>query len=872
MPVDEDTNLSVSETKEPGRHLSTSEDTHGKARQVEIRETGRANSQVRTSDDEVENSLGALDIPGRGHEHLYCTPSRSDIHGKAVSYTWHAPKEDTNKKVFLTCEDGQSQQVSHGGFNSPGNAKTDDVCLNTTDTDTTDTVPEYQRSESPISCGSVQQDNECSPETTQSQTLQLLKDLLQQNARLRAELDTASSESKDASTPWAVAYRVYCPLVGSHATYLDIPVWVWDQESRHQHLDARRRISNENSWEEKQENVPFIAYLEYNCSDHPDNVSAKRLHAGCQRRNDRGRGARDDSDTIAHRGEEVFIRSLELREALARQMTTNEGLITYLQAWFLDTGRLRAPYLMYYHFKDALCQIPEGVPDACATEYRILMDYFDVRTARESEMADQMIANGKITREYIPYLFVPGQVLLRPSKHGLEAVKQKSKIVPEIPLDEEEEDYEPDNVSDWNLDIEVISFDGEFHAKIEKVALSFASDEAIMDISDLKVYPLAPTNQSIREKLVDRGRLFWECRKGRYMASESAMDKTNQDVRYMVDAKTYKLVHKTYPIFNVEEPHLPTLERPYPGQGGRDEDDFFLRLPSSIAAFNMREKKWHTVAVDSLRNVSWNTDAFNTLAVDQKTKTLLEALVTNKIEADRGTDVVAGKGTGLIVLLHGGPGTGKTLTAESVAEFVKKPLYRITCGDVGTHPKEVEEYLESAFQLGRTWDCVVLLDEADVFLEQRSFHNLERNALVSVFLRVLEYYDGILLLTSNRVGTFDEAFKSRIQLALHYDNLDEEQRAQIWSNFINRLEYLEVEMDFVGIRKKLATLASRDLNGRQIRNIITTARQLAKHEKKQVKYEHLVHVMEVSSKFEDYLLEVKDHVTDAEMQREEGIR
>lgn len=76
----------------------------------------------------------------------------------------------------------------------------------------------------------------------------------------------------------------------------------------------------------------------------------------------------------------------------------------------------------------------------------------------------------------------------------------------------------------------------------------------------------------------------------------------------------------------------------------------------------------------------------------------------------------------------------------------------------------------------------------------------------------------------------------------------------------------------MGIRKKLATLASRDLNGRQIRNIITTARQLAKHEKKQVKYEHLTHVMEVSSKFEDYLLEVKDHVTDAEMQREEGVR
>lgn len=71
------------------------------------------------------------------------------------------------------------------------------------------------------------------------------------------------------------------------------------------------------------------------------------------------------------------------------------------------------------------------------------------------------------------------------------------------------------------------------------------------------------------------------------------------------------------------------------------------------------------------------------------------------------------------------------------------------------------------------WNCIVLIDEAEVFLEQRSLDNVERNVLVSVFLRVLEYYEGILILTSNRVGTFDEAFKSRILLSLDYDNLSE---------------------------------------------------------------------------------------------------
>jgi AAA+ superfamily predicted ATPase len=181
------------------------------------------------------------------------------------------------------------------------------------------------------------------------------------------------------------------------------------------------------------------------------------------------------------------------------------------------------------------------------------------------------------------------------------------------------------------------------------------------------------------------------------------------------------------------------------------------------------------------------------------------------------------------LLFHGGPGTGKTLTAEGVAEIAKQPLYRVTCADVGTTAEDVEKYLDSVLHLGRIWDCVVLLDEADVFLEQRSLDDLQRNALVSVFLRVLEYYEGILILTSNRVGTFDEAFISRIQLALHYPDLGPRQRRQIWQNVVERLENLDVDedIDFANLSENLDVLKQEKLNVRQIRNVITTARQYA---------------------------------------------
>lgn len=258
---------------------------------------------------------------------------------------------------------------------------------------------------------------------------------------------------------------------------------------------------------------------------------------------------------------------------------------------------------------------------------------------------------------------------------------------------------------------------------------------------------------------------------------------------------------------------------------------------------------------------------------DDKTKELVQALVADRIAGERNTDLIQGKGNGLIILLHGGPGTGKTFTAESVAEMAEKPLYPVTCGDIGTEPEQVEKYLESVLYLGDIWDCVVLLDEADVFLEERGIADLARNALVSVFLCVLEYYDGILILTSNRVGTFDEAFKSRISLALHYPDFTQSQRCRIWKNFLNRLRELkEPNIDFDDIGCSVTALAEEPLNGRQIRNAITIGRQLAKFQNKDMSYAHLKHVVEVAGQFETYVKRTKEDLSDEQIARLSGRR
>lgn len=72
--------------------------------------------------------------------------------------------------------------------------------------------------------------------------------------------------------------------------------------------------------------------------------------------------------------------------------------------------------------------------------------------------------------------------------------------------------------------------------------------------------------------------------------------------------------------------------------------------------------------------------------------------------------------------------------------------------------------------------------------------------------------------------------------------------------------------------KNLGELAKLEMNGREIRNALTTARQLALYHKKRMDYGHLRHVIKVAGKFERYLQEVKEVVTDDQIARDGGVR
>eukprot|EP00928_Gymnodinium_smaydae_P021176 TRINITY_DN18241_c0_g2_i1.p1 TRINITY_DN18241_c0_g2~~TRINITY_DN18241_c0_g2_i1.p1 ORF type:complete len:634 (+),score=83.04 TRINITY_DN18241_c0_g2_i1:48-1904(+) len=239
-----------------------------------------------------------------------------------------------------------------------------------------------------------------------------------------------------------------------------------------------------------------------------------------------------------------------------------------------------------------------------------------------------------------------------------------------------------------------------------------------------------------------------------------------------------------------------------------------------VLAYHFSSKLWGYAEVGGLKPVTWEDGAWNALVLPPRRKALIKAVVQK--QRDVGSiDVIKGKGEGATFLLYGPPGTGKTLTAEAMAEVLHKPLYVMSAGEMGTTPKELEDTLAEALRLCSRWDCLCLIDEADIFLEQRSGKDVLRNALVCVMLRQLEYHAGVLFLTTNKASGIDTAIQSRLTLALKYDPLDEQARREVWESLLKRVE---------GGPFDAMKLASKGTNGRQIKNCLRLSMALALNE------------------------------------------
>ncbi|XXG94863.1 hypothetical protein Hte_001122 [Hypoxylon texense] len=282
-----------------------------------------------------------------------------------------------------------------------------------------------------------------------------------------------------------------------------------------------------------------------------------------------------------------------------------------------------------------------------------------------------------------------------------------------------------------------------------------------------------------------------------------------------------------------------------------------VHCPPYTLGYSLARKNWCRFFVDHIRDVDWNPDAWDSLVLPGKEKHLLRALISSHSYPGAPRDAMQQKGKGLVILLHGTPGSGKTLTAETAAEGTKKALVSTSMGELNkganllSGSASFEKELKKVLRYAMVWKAIVLLDEADVFLEARTdVGSSDRNALVAVFLRELEYFGGIVFLTTNRVNSFDIAMKSRIHLSLSYTPPETEVRRSIWQHCLERLPAQAKDID---VAKTIDFLVTAKLNGREIANSVNTARTLARFDGAPLKLNHIETVLEVRQAFDESL-------------------
>jgi len=241
-------------------------------------------------------------------------------------------------------------------------------------------------------------------------------------------------------------------------------------------------------------------------------------------------------------------------------------------------------------------------------------------------------------------------------------------------------------------------------------------------------------------------------------------------------------------------------------------ENLFTELPihGYVLMFHLELHHHVWVHVDDMEPYAYQPDLKQKLILPPEQTDLIDILTAEMdVLMD---DIIEGKSGGTTVLCAGPAGVGKTLTAEVYSEIIKRPLYRVHSGQLGLNVTEMEIALKNTLVRAQRWGAVMLIDEADVYIKRRD-DNIAANAVVGVFLRVLEYFNGLLFLTTNRVGDIDEAIVSRCIALIRYHPPGLEDRRKIWTVMAEQFG-LQLEPELLDtLAVKFPEASGRDIKG-----------------------------------------------------------
>jgi hypothetical protein len=204
----------------------------------------------------------------------------------------------------------------------------------------------------------------------------------------------------------------------------------------------------------------------------------------------------------------------------------------------------------------------------------------------------------------------------------------------------------------------------------------------------------------------------------------------------------------------------------------------FLPYHLYVFCYDITKHRDVKVHVSLMKQYVYNKNLLQHLIISDTVKGLVNSLIDGEI-AMEGKDLIKGKSGGITVLCYGPPGNGKTLTGEIYSEYVEKPLYQIQSSQLGISVSDIESNLSKVLRRAERWNCILMIDEADTYIYKRG-QDILQNCIVGTFLRLMEYYNGILFLTTNRQDIIDEAIMSRVTVSICYKNPPHDSLVKIW--------------------------------------------------------------------------------------------
>jgi ATPase family associated with various cellular activities (AAA) len=253
-----------------------------------------------------------------------------------------------------------------------------------------------------------------------------------------------------------------------------------------------------------------------------------------------------------------------------------------------------------------------------------------------------------------------------------------------------------------------------------------------------------------------------------------------------------------------------------------------------VRVFNLQSNEHVFVAADSVKPYVYDKTMWTKLVLPEDDMDFIQILLSST--SVNISDIIKGKARGIIVVGSGGPGLGKTLTAEITSEQFEKPFYSVQCSQLGIDPESLEKNLMTVLSRASRWEAILLLDEADVYVRRRG-DDIQQNAIVGVFLRVLEYYRGIMFMTTNLGNDIDDAILSRATAHLHYELPTFDLLPTLWKVLSKQLTVNFPEGDIEKLVKHFGQLP-----GRSIRNLVKLTKYHAVAKNKKPIFETVVKI------------------------------